>query len=308
MGYPIDGILLVDKIEGETSYEVVKKVKPFFGGARVQKVGHAGTLDPFATGLLIILLGQGTKLSNFIMSGTKVYLAGIRLGIETDTMDHTGRVIGTSMVPDLVPEFIQEACQGFVGDIEQVPPAYSAVKYKGVRAYKLARRGLDVNLKSRIVTVHSLRIIAIDLPDITIEVSCSSGTYIRRLASDFGKKLETGAHLRSLRRLTSGPFEVRDAVGSREISNRNDYPLLREKVIPLGDALPDMREIEVDNVLAEKVQHGYQPTCEDLAKWTCDLGDGYAKLVRDGNLIAVVKVNMSKEVDHGEIKIKRVFS
>ena len=103
MGYPIEGILLVDKIEGETSYGVVKKVKSFFGSAGVQKVGHAGTLDPFATGLLVILLGQGTKLSNFVMSGTKVYLAGIRLGIETDTMDHTGRVIGTSMVPDLVP-------------------------------------------------------------------------------------------------------------------------------------------------------------------------------------------------------------
>jgi len=308
MAHKIDGILLVDKMEDETSYDVVKKVKSLFGGGRVQKVGHAGTLDPFATGLLIILLGQGTKLSNFIMSGTKLYLAGIRLGIETDTMDPTGRVMVTRKVPDFVPEFIQQTCREFVGDIEQVPPAYSAVKYKGVRAYKLARRGLDVNLKRRTITVHSLRILSINLPDITIAVSCSSGTYVRSLASDFGKKLGTGAHLRSLRRLASGPFEVRDAVGSREISNENEYPLLREKVIPLGDALPDMREIEVDNVLAEKVQYGYQPIWEDLAKGTCDMWEGSAKLIRDGNLIAIVNVNMGKEVDHGKIKIKRVFS
>ena len=149
MGRSIDGILLVDKEEGKTSYGVVRKVRAAFAKSDVKKVGHAGTLDPFATGLLIILLGQGTKLSSFLMSERKVYLATIRLGIETDTMDPTGQVARTSPIPALSIEQIQEKANCLVGHREQVPPIYSAVKYKGTRAYKLARKGVKFDLKSK---------------------------------------------------------------------------------------------------------------------------------------------------------------
>ena len=154
MEHAADGIILTDKGHGETSHGVVKKVKALFRGGTPVKVGHAGTLDPFATGLLIILLGQGTKLSQFIMSGEKVYVATVELGVETDTLDPTGKVLRTSRVPELGPEFIRERAERFVGKILQVPPAYSAIRYKGTRAYKLARSGQDIELKAREVIVH----------------------------------------------------------------------------------------------------------------------------------------------------------
>ena len=213
---PYDGIILIDKNEGESSFDVVRRLR---AKVKVKKVGHAGTLDPFATGLLIILLGQGTKLSPFLMSGQKRYRATMRLGVETDTLDPTGRVIRTTHVPAFEPEQIKTNALKFVGEIEQVPPIFSAVSYKGNRAYKLARKGIKVELEKRRVRIHSVEIISIDLPEITMEISCSGGTYIRSLASDIGNKLGTGAHLSALRRLSSGPFEVKDALNTKHIRN-----------------------------------------------------------------------------------------
>ena len=307
MAYPTDGILLIDKDEGEISYGVVRKVRRLL---KVRKVGHAGTLDPFATGLLVILLGHGTKLSNFIMGEIKTYLATIRLGVETDTMDPTGGVIRTSVVPDLSPEYIREKAQGFSGDIEQVPPAYSAVKYRGTRAYKLARRGVKVDLPKRRVTIHSMRVLSVELPDIALEVSCSSGTYIRALASDLGRELGPGGHLRSLRRVASGSFEAKNALSSRELSVARGPSFVREKVIPLRAALPGMREIEVQGPLADKVRQGYQPAWEELFPSARFLRneDEYYKLVRHGELVAIVKIKRSEDLDHVALKIERVFS
>ena len=303
MEYPIDGIILIDKDEGETSYDVVRKVKSSLGGGKIQRVGHAGTLDPFATGLLIILLGQGTKLSQHIMSGDKIYLAIMRLGVETDTLDLTGKVVRTSNVPDLKQEYIQDKAKGFIGFIEQVPPIYSAVKYKGTRAYRLARKGVEINLKKKTVTIYSIRIHSVDLPDITMEVKCSSGTYIRKLAADLGRELGSVSHLRSLRRLASGSFEVQNALNSKEISTKYAHCVLLDKLIPLRAALPEMREIEIEDLLAEKVRNGYRPTWEELTKGLSLTGhrservcgvenckDGHVKLVMDGKLIAIVKV------------------
>ena len=310
MEHPTDGILLIDKEGGETSYSVVNEVKSALSRLKIRKVGHAGTLDPFATGLLIILLGQGAKLSRFIMSESKLYRATMSLGVETDTLDPTGRAVRTSTVPDLSPEYIQEKAQGFIGSIEQVPPIYSAVKYKGTRAYKLARRGLDVDLKKRTVTVHSLRILSVDLPDVTMEVRCSSGTYIRSLAADLGRELGPGGHLKSLRRLASGPFKVQNALRSGEISNIAAHSSLCERVIPLRGAIPNMCEIEVEEQLRKKVRHGYQPAWEELAEGLCSAGceDRHVKLVRDGDLVAIAKVKNSKGIGHGKVRIVRVFS
>ena len=168
-----DGIILIDKREGETSSDVVRKVKRALG---VRKVGHAGTLDPFATGLLIILLGEGTKLSRYVMAGEKRYRARLTLGIETDTFDLTGQVVQTRTVPALTPEWVQQTALQFVGEIEQVPPAFSAVKHEGTRAYKLARKGIEFDLPRRKVAIRSITISDLGLPDLTMEVTCSSGT------------------------------------------------------------------------------------------------------------------------------------
>jgi tRNA pseudouridine55 synthase len=305
--YQTDGILLIDKNEAETSYEVVRMVK---SALKIKKVGHAGTLDPFATGLLIILLGQGTKLSPFVMSENKVYLATMRLGIETDTLDSTGRVVRKSAVPDLSVKHIREKAEYFVGDIEQTPPLYSAVKYKGTRAYKLARRGQEFVLKKRTVTIFSLRILSVDLPDVTLEVKCSSGTYIRSLAADLGEELGPGGHLKSLRRLACGSFYTEDALCSKEISTGNNGLLLRDKVIPLRAALPNMREIEVEHDIAEKIRHGYQPALEGLADGLDLAGcEGtHLKLVSNSELVAVMKVTKCGRGGHGRLDIVRVFS
>lgn len=309
MEHASNGILLIDKDEGETSFGVVRKIRSVFGGFRVQKVGHAGTLDPFATGLLIILLGQGTKLSQFIMSEGKVYLATLRLGVETDTLDSTGRILATSVIPDLSLKYIQEKAKGFVGDIEQVPPAYSAVKYGGTRAYKLARRGIKMDLKKKKVKVHSLRILSVSLPDVTMEIRCSRGTYVRTIGADLGTELGPGGHLRSLRRLTIGVFETKNALESKEIPAKENRYLLKEKVILLRDALPGMPEIEIESRFAKKVRHGYQPIWEDLDKGLNSNGyqHGYIKLIADDELVAIVKSKKSRGICNGSLKVERVF-
>jgi len=302
-----DGILLVDKQEGETSYEVVKRARR---SLKIRKVGHAGTLDPFATGLLILLLGQGTKLSQFLMAGKKTYMSTLRLGVETDTLDLTGRVVRTNFVPNVTLEQVQAKSLGFVGNIEQVPPVYSAVKHGGTRAYKLARDGVQVSLKKRLVRVHSLQIISVQLPDITMKVTCSSGTYIRTLAADLGRALGPGGHLTSLRRLASGPFGVQNAISSRDIIAETNRTALWDKIIPLAAALPDMRAIQVHDLLAKKIRYGYQPSWDELHAGL-DLAqckDGYVKVVTHNELVAIINVKNHNEVGHGELKVMRVFT
>ncbi|MEJ2723944.1 MAG: tRNA pseudouridine(55) synthase TruB, partial [Deltaproteobacteria bacterium] len=209
MAKALDGIILIDKAERESSFSAVRKLRKIF---MIRKVGHAGTLDPFASGLLIMLLGQGTKLSAYLMGQAKSYRATVRLGIETDTMDHTGRIVRTRPVPPLDPDDIRKKAQHFEGNIDQVPPAFSALKLDGKRSYALARMGVPVELKKRRVTIHSLEIVSVELPEVTFLVTCSGGTYVRSLAADLGEAVGTGGHLTALRRLSSGPFSVKEAL------------------------------------------------------------------------------------------------
>jgi len=308
--YPIDGILLIDKNKGETSYDVIRKIKKELSSLDIRKIGHAGTLDPFATGLLIILLGQGTKVSPFIMSERKRYLATLRLGIETDTLDPTGLIINEHEVSDLSTEFISKIVQEFTGEIGQTPPIYSAIKYKGTRAYKLARKGEKVALKKRTVYIYSNRIISVDLPDVTMEVECSAGTYIRSLASDIGRELGPGGHLKSLRRLSCGSFVMENALKSSEISSGNNRLLLNKYLIPLNASLPDMKEIAVENTIAEDVRHGKQSVLEKIVNHLDPtVKDGtYLKLTGNGELVAVVKIKKNRRNDHVKLEISRVFS
>lgn len=304
MGSTPDGVLLVDKEEGESSFAVVRKVKR---GLRAGKVGHAGTLDPFATGLLVILIGQGTKLFPYLTSEDKEYRATLRLGAETDTLDLTGRVVRTAPVPDLEPLFIREKAKELEGEIEQTPPAFSAVHYEGKRAYELARKGLPVELEKRKVKVYRMEIVSVDLPEVTLALKCSKGTYVRSLAAELGRRLGTGGHLKALRRLSSGSFKVEDALklggsigGPQEIE---------ERIISLRHALPRVREVAVGEETARMIGKGFQGD-RRLREFFSELPapfEGPVKLIAENRMVALLRVVRRTELEESRFEIMRVF-
>jgi tRNA pseudouridine55 synthase len=301
-----DGVLLMDKNEGETSFNVVRKVRRVLA---VKKVGHAGTLDPFATGLLVILVGQGTKLSPFLMGGVKLYRATIRLGMETDTMDPTGRIVKTTPVAGLEPGWLEACARRFVGEIEQVPPVFSAVKVQGRRAYDLARKGIRPDLEKRTVTIYRLDVEAVDLPDVTVTVACSGGTYIRSLAADLGRRLGTGAHLKTLRRLGSGSFTVDRALDSGTLESPVARETLEQEMIPLEASLPDMQEVQVDEAAAARIRQGYQPQWEELRRGAGPPreAEGHVKIVASDGLVAVMKTGAAGAARSSRLKAVRIF-
>ena len=296
-------MLLVDKEAGESSFGCVRKVRRILG---VRKAGHAGTLDPFATGLLVVLLGQGTKLSPFLMTGRKRYRATLRLGSETDTLDLTGKVVRERPVGSLHPEEIREKAGAFLGVLDQVPPSFSAVKHEGRRAYDLARRGIRVELKERKITIYQLDVLSVDLPDVTLDVECSGGTYVRSLAADLGEALGTGAHLRALRRLASGSFSLEQAVSVGDPARDGADTELRKRVIPLKEALPDLREQDLDEETSRGVRNGYQPKLRELAA-TVGPGEGPVRLVRGPELVALAEVVEDPEGPEKRLRLLRVF-
>jgi tRNA pseudouridine55 synthase len=203
------GALLVDKPAGPTSHDVVDAVRRRFG---IPKVGHAGTLDPNATGLLILLLGRGTKLSDKLMSQDKVYAGTAKFGVVTDSYDADGKIVATNPVPPLDPGRLNEAAAGFVGDVMQTPPMVSAVKIEGVPLYKLARKGVEVERKARLVHIYSFQFSDYQEPLGAFRVACTKGTYVRALVHELGQKLGCGAHLAGLRRHMSGKLDVANAI------------------------------------------------------------------------------------------------
>lgn len=205
---PLDGAILIDKPAGWTSHDVVAKLRNHF---RIEKVGHCGTLDPNATGLLIIVLGRGTKLSEKLMSSDKVYEGTAEFGVTTDSYDADGEIIATSPVFPMTMEQLNDEASKFLGDLMQLPPMVSAVKKDGVPLYKLARKGIEVERKERLVHIYSYRFTHYEEPVGTFRVACTKGTYVRSLVHDLGQKLGCGAHLRSLRRIDSGKFSVNEA-------------------------------------------------------------------------------------------------
>jgi tRNA pseudouridine55 synthase len=295
-----DGVLIVDKEEGETSFSVVRKVKKLLG---IGKVGHAGTLDPFATGLLLVLVGQGTKLSPYLMAGEKTYLGTLTLGSETDTLDRTGRITEVKPVPNLDPDLVRERAKAFVGVSEQTPPSFSALKVQGKRAYSLARKGLPVTLEKRRVMIKEWTVLSLELPDVVFRVVCSSGTYVRSLAADLGRDLGVGAHLKTLRRLASGPYRVEGALRSGDLGTGLSEETVREKIIPLRHALPHLTEVEVDERTALQVRRGYQPGWEEIGR-TAPFPQEIVKLVNGPDLVALVRFEPGAK---GRLRIYRVF-
>ena len=225
---PLDGALLVDKPVGPTSHDVVDAVRRQF---QLRKVGHCGTLDPNATGLLVLVLGRATRLSERLMSDDKVYEGILRLGESTTTYDAQGELTHSLPVPPLTLDQLNEVAQTFVGDQMQLPPMVSAVKQNGVPLYKLARKGIEVERKERFIHIYTFQISQYSAPDAHFRVACTKGTYVRTLAHDLGQKLGCGAHLASLRRLVSGKFDVAQALPLDAVLRMSSAEL-QARVIP----------------------------------------------------------------------------
>lgn len=280
-----DGILNLNKPQGPTSHDVVQRVRALTG---IRRVGHAGTLDPLATGVLLVCVGRATRVAEYLMTGHKVYRARLRLGVTTDTYDAEGRVVAETPV-EVDRAQVEAALDRFRGRIEQVPPMYSALKHKGTPLYELARRGVDVDrrsLKARQVEVFRLELTAWEPPSCTLELTCSRGTYVRTLAHDLGQVLGCGAHLAALTRLASGDFHLEDAVTLEELAQAAAGGRWPDLMVPMDAALTRFPALYLDADAARQLCSGQAvpaiPEGED--QMTAGLARAYD---RDGTFLAL---------------------
>jgi len=287
----MDGLLLVDKPAGLTSADVVRVVKRVL---RV-KTGHLGTLDPFATGLLPVCVGDGTKIAQFLSGVDKEYTGLIRLGAATDTGDCTGTVVATAAVPALETARLAAVARTLLGESLQVPPMHSAIKHHGVPLYKLARQGVEVDRAPRRILIQRLELTARGIDAIAFAVRCSKGTYVRVLAQDIARALGSVGHLEALRRVRFGHFDVRDALPLDRIS-ATGVPL-----IGVREALHALREVRVDAGTARRARHGYVTALRDIPPGTAD---EVVKLIGpDGVLASLIVMD-----EHRGWRFARVFA
>lgn len=289
----VSGVLVVDKPIGITSHDVVQIVRR---GTRIKRAGHTGTLDPRASGVLVILLGPAVRLSEYVSAEDKRYQAVIQLGKKTDTYDEEGAITGTSPV-DISTEQFEEALKGFVGEIEQVPPPYSAVKVNGRKAYEMARKGEEVELEPRIIHVHDLELLEWDPPQALVDVHCSSGTYVRSLANDLGEVLGCGAMLAGLRRTKSGKFTLKDAIPLRKLTEAFEDGTWYKYLIPAADALGEWPTINLIPEEVDLVRHGHRIARPEK------IGDLARAITDQGELVAL----MQYDEESGEYQPKKVF-
>ncbi|MFC1611193.1 tRNA pseudouridine(55) synthase TruB [Myxococcota bacterium] len=307
----MDGILIIDKPVGPTSHDVVDRVRNLL---HQKKVGHTGTLDPVATGVLPLVLGRATKIARYLTGGDKQYRATFRLGVTTQTLDAEGEVVEERPV-NAEEDSVRETLDSFVGEIQQIPPMFSAKKMHGKRLYELARQGVEVEREPKTVTIHSIDLVDLSLPDVTVDVRCSAGTYVRVLAQDTGERLGCGGHLKQLRRLAAGPFSIDEAVTLATLEA--DPGSASEHVLPLSRALTEMPRIFVPIHLARMVVSGHQLSVADLK--ALDVPDFAAEQLialwlDDGELLAVTRTTMSSSElnssrrDRRALKTERVLT
>jgi len=251
--FPRSGILVVEKGAGVTSFQVVAHLRRRLG---VAKVGHGGTLDPGATGVLPILVGEATKLAPYLMDCEKEYLAKVRLGVTTDTQDLAGKVLKTSPVPPLSEAQIAEACSRFVGVIRQIPPMFSALHHRGQRLHELARKGVEVERAPREVAVHAVTLEAVALPSFAVRVTCGKGTYVRTLCADIGERLGCGGALESLTRTRVGPFMLDHAIPWTEARELQHAERLWAALLPLDAGLSHWPQVRLTEPETGALLHG----------------------------------------------------
>ncbi|MDD2521417.1 MAG: tRNA pseudouridine(55) synthase TruB [Anaerolineaceae bacterium] len=292
----VSGVLIVDKPIGMTSHDVVQFIRK---GTRINRAGHTGTLDPRASGVLVVLVGPAVRLSEYVSASDKRYQAVIKFGMTTSTYDTEGEITSRRPV-DISYEELEEALTGFVGEFEQTPPAYSALKVKGKKAYELAREGKEVELEPRLIMVHSLELLDWDPPEAVVDIQCSSGTYVRSLASDLGEKLGAGATLVGLRRTKNGRFGLRDAVSLRRLEEAFENGDWYKYLIPAAEALGDWHTVVVDVAQIDGITHGHRIPGEP----GLDNGMMARAVSEDGELIALLEY----DAETSEWQPRKVFS
>ncbi|MFN8595455.1 MAG: tRNA pseudouridine(55) synthase TruB [Anaerolineae bacterium] len=279
-----DGFLIIDKPRGVTSHDVVQRVRRV---AHTRQVGHAGTLDPLATGVLIVCVGQATRLSEYLLGHDKAYRATMCLGVETDTYDADGQITATRAV-NVDRTTLAAALQQFVGNIQQVPPMHSAIKQHGQKLYELARAGVEVDRPARPVTIHSIEVVDFNAPQVVIDVRCSAGTYIRSLAHDVGEVLGTGAHLTALSRTASGPFTIAEATPLERLeaaANADEWTTFLRSI---DAALSDWPSVVLDERQQQRAITGGRIEALQLNAERCRAYDAH------GNLIALLVFDQKK--------------
>ncbi|MFZ3044932.1 MAG: tRNA pseudouridine(55) synthase TruB [Desulfatirhabdiaceae bacterium] len=280
-----DGIVIIDKPAGISSARVVAFVKQVL---KADKVGHAGTLDPFATGVLVCCINRATRLNRFFLHDSKSYSAELHLGVETDTQDSTGTILSVQPIPVGLETKLKAVLDEFTGDLEQTPPSFSALKHQGVPLYKLARKGIHIQKPPRKITISRLQIMDICPPRVRLEIDCSAGTYIRTLASDIGKKLACGAHLHSLRRLFCSGFSLEQAISMDDFRKSASVEDAESVMISMNDALIGMKMVIADNTLTDKLRYGNILIRTDVPEF--DDSVQLMKIVdNDLNLMAVLR-------------------
>jgi tRNA pseudouridine55 synthase len=285
----MDGLLIVDKPEGITSLDVVRGIKHRYG---LKKAGHIGTLDPFATGVLPIVINEGTKLVPFLEQGPKEYEATLKLGEETTTDDCTGQVVLKQDWKDVQPETVEPLLRTFLGKIHQIPPMFSAVKMQGIPLYRLARKGIEVERKQREVEIYKIQTEEMELPLVHFRILCSKGTYIRTLGRDIGRKAGCGAHLVRLRRIRSGPFTLDQAISWERMKELTVPDALSPWLISLNAALPSLPEVIGDEPLVRKIRFGKEMMVQDLSSRDLPAfkkGEWLKMSSPGGGLVAILK-------------------
>lgn len=252
-GRDISGILVLDKPQGMTSNDAVQKVKRLYNA---EKVGHTGALDPLATGVLPLCLGEATKFSQYLLASDKKYWTRIKLGVATDTGDADGQIVATRPVVDLDAARIEAALAQFRGEIEQVPSMFSAIKHRGQPLYKLARQGIEVEREARAVTIHSNRLVAFAGDELELEIHCSKGTYIRTIAEDLGALLGCGAHVVALRRLAAGPYGEGDSVTLGQLETLPDFASRDALLLPVDSVVEGWPEVRLNDDTAYYMRKG----------------------------------------------------
>jgi tRNA pseudouridine55 synthase len=291
----VNGFLIIDKPVGLSSHDVVNRVRRILG---TKKVGHTGTLDPFATGVLPVAVGEGTKAIQFLDEGQKEYLATIRLGVTTDTLDVTGTVLHECDATSIAQLSLLQSMSVLTGEISQLPPMYSAVKQGGQPLYKLARKGLEVERQPRRVLIHQFELLLFEPPVAEVRVLCSRGTYVRSLADDLGRLLGCGACLTTLRRSQSGPFRLDTACSLEQLADAVEQGRLAECLVTVEQALIHLQLCEVSIQELQPLRNGVLPRLS-----LAGTQPGLIQLRHERQLLAVAEMTAD-----GQIELKRVFN
>ena len=298
----VSGILNVNKPTGPTSFDIIRLVRT---GTGIRKAGHAGTLDPLASGVLLVLLGQAARISEYLMDLPKTYRATVRLGVSTDTYDAEGAPTHEARLVEVTRTDLSAALEAFVGEIEQAPPAYSAIKVKGQPAHRLARKGAAIALAPRPTRIYRIELLRFEPPDVEIDVECGKGTYIRSLAHDLGQALGCGAHLAALVRTRVGPFSVESATDVPDLEHGFESGEWRESMLPMDCGLTQLPAITLHIEEEKDIRHGRAVRIDDDRLAVIPLVDGgqYGAYTEDGGLVGIIRY----EADTGEWRPRKVF-